>query len=119
VWKDDDDHEASARKERARAKRATDLSAKRKKGGQPLRFSTRLRAKESAEFEDATSKATKLKAMKNELSKCSKDLKNHVKRRGLLYKRKLNAADLRALAGTANLSGAATASLNKALAGLG
>jgi hypothetical protein len=65
------------------------------------------------------SKATRLKTMKNELGKCSKDLQKQVKRRGLLHKRSLTAADLRALAGTAHLSDTAAAKLDRALLGLG
>ncbi|KAK3126354.1 hypothetical protein QOZ80_7AG0555300 [Eleusine coracana subsp. coracana] len=104
---------------RARAKRSADQIAKHKKGAQPprSRHSDRLRAKESDTFEDMSSKATRHKALKNELSICSIDLKVQVKRRGLLRKRTLNAADLRAMAGTTNLSAKDTARLNKALAG--
>jgi hypothetical protein len=57
--------------------------------------SARLRAKETATFEDTSTKATRVKAMKNKLGKCSKDLHIQVKRCGLLRKRRtLNAADL-------------------------
>lgn len=119
LWELESDHEASARKERIRVKRAADHSAKHKKSvcSPAKRFSSRLRAKEPAEFVDMSSKASRLKAMRNELTKCSKDLQTQVKRRGLLHKRTLHAADLRALAETANLSVTAAARLDKVLSG--
>jgi hypothetical protein len=115
------DHEVSARKERARAKRAADLSAKRNKGvrSSEKRYSTRLRAKESAHYEDMSTKATRLKMMKNELVKCSKDLQVQVKRRGLLHKRTLNASDLRAMAGTVGLPASAATKLDRVISGSG
>jgi hypothetical protein len=103
-----------ARKARARSKQSADHSAKHKKGAgsQPTRYSAHLRAKESALYEDMSSKASKLKSLKNELAYCSKDLK--MKGRGL-RKRKLTAADLIALAGTIDLPAAAAADLDQML----
>jgi len=75
----------------------------------------RLREKEAANFVDMSTKASRLKTLENELAGCSKDLKVQVKRRGLLRKRTLNAADLRAMAGTAELSTSAAESLNQVL----
>jgi hypothetical protein len=66
---------------------------------------------------DLSVKATRLKALKNELANCSKELKTQVKRRGLLRKRTLNAADLRALAGTVALSAKDSAALDEVLIG--
>jgi hypothetical protein len=76
IWEDDMDHEASTRKEWACVKWAPDLLAKRKKGYPPLerRHSSRLRAKELVHYEAISAKASRLKTMKNELLKCSKDL---------------------------------------------
>ena len=75
----------------------------------------RLREKEAANFVDMSTKASRLKALENELAGCSKDLQVQVKRRGLLRKRTLNATDLRAMAGTAGLSASAAESLNQVL----
>lgn len=110
-------HEASARKIRVRAKRSADHAAKYKGAGQLLasRHSERLRAKEPAHYVDMSTKASRLKSVKDELANCSKELKVQVKRRGLLRNRTLNAADLRALAGTVALSATATAELEQVL----
>jgi hypothetical protein len=62
-----------------------------------------------------SAKATRLKTMKNELTKCTKKLQTKVKRRGLLYKSSLNTADLCALVGTVGLSTAAVRELDKVL----
>jgi len=114
---DDSAHELSARKIHARVKRAVDKAAKHKKGAQlpKERHSVRLREKEAANFVDMSTKASRLKALKNELAGCSKDLQVQVKHRGLLRKRTLNATDLRAMAGTAGLSASAAESLNQVL----
>lgn len=113
AW-EDADHEHSVRKSRARAKRTADRAAKTRKReyGPSTRNSERLRAKEPACYVDMSSKATRLKTLKNELANCTKELKNQVKRRSLL-----RAADLRAMAGTASLPAAAITSLDQVLAG--
>jgi hypothetical protein len=64
-----------------------------------------------------STKATRLKTMKNELTKCTKELQTKVKCRGLLYKSSLNTADLRAMAGTTGLSTTAVWELEDVLIG--
>lgn len=64
-----------------------------------------------------TTRATQLKALKNTLASCSKELKKHVNRKKLMGKKKnaINAPDLRKLVHTAGLGAAASRSLDSVL----
>jgi hypothetical protein len=62
-------------------------------------------------------KATQLKALKNTLSSCSRDLQDQVAKHGLLRRKKkpLGGVDLRKLAVAAGIGPTATAALDKVL----
>ncbi|KAK3146048.1 hypothetical protein QOZ80_3BG0260820 [Eleusine coracana subsp. coracana] len=81
--------------------------------GAPTRHSARLANKEPTAFIDMETKASQLKALKNSLAVCSKELKEHVNRKGLLNKKKqpVPRADLLKLANAAGLGAAATLTL--------
>ena len=82
----------------------------------PSRHSSRLAAKEPPNFVPAATKASRLKALREDLSACSTDLQQQVRKRKLLNLSKLSltTADLCKLASVA-MGAAANAALNKAL----
>lgn len=66
--------------------------------------SSRIQAKEPAGFITMAAKATQLKALKNSLSSCSRDLQDQVNKQGLLRKKKtIRDQDLSKLAAAAGL----------------
>lgn len=93
---------------RARAARGTK---------KPERRSNRLAAKEPEHFVHASDKASQLRALKDELQACSKQLQDQVKKRDILKKTRqpLTTADLRKLTISAGLGVKASTSLNKVL----
>lgn len=76
---EEEDHELSIRRRRVRRKRAADSASK-------LRRSSRLAAKEDPYYTDATSKATRIKASKLDISKASERMKNALQSSGMLLR---------------------------------
>ncbi|TVU23342.1 hypothetical protein EJB05_25699, partial [Eragrostis curvula] len=95
-----------------RARRAREAAAV------PQRHSERLAGKEPSHHVDSTDKAVQLKALKNCLAACSRELKAHVNKKGLLGRKKqpIATADLRKLVSAAGLGGAAAKSIDVVLA---
>lgn len=75
--------------------------------GEPQRQSARLAAEAPATFVHSTDKAMQLTKLKNSLASCSKELKAHVNKKGLLGKQKkhISILALRKLASAAGLGG--------------
>ncbi|CAN6334539.1 unnamed protein product [Urochloa humidicola] len=74
---EEEEHEVSLRKKRARRKRAADSVSK-------IRRSRRLAAKEVPFYEDATSKASRIKEAKLDMSKASATMKEAIEKSGIL-----------------------------------
>lgn len=83
------------------------------RAAEPQRHSERLANKEPAHHVDMTDKAVQLKSLKNKLADCSKELKAHVNKKGLLGKNKkpIPSSDLRKMAAAAGLGKASASSL--------
>lgn len=81
----------------------------------PQRHSVRLAAKEQPNYVDMTDKASQLKALHNTLAGCSKELKLHVTKKGLMGKKKkpIPSADLRKMANAVGLDAMAVRALDK------
>lgn len=84
------------------------------RGAPPTRQSARLAAKAPITFVDSTAKAMQLTKLKNSLASCSKNLKAHVAKKGLLgeNQKPISVGELRKLATAAGLCVSAVRALD-------